>query len=143
MHIRNIYIYIYIYYEYAYTHTYTYTHIYIYTYTCINRYIYTYIHTYTFRYTYTYTPTLNTPHMLLQHLHYRKHAIASWVFTVKSNIEKAIKIPHKSNIMKKYFTHCIHCTINVMSLVILICNEKLLSSYPTKTNINERDFSQT
>ena len=89
---------------------------------------------------------MNTSHMLLQHLHYQpRHAIASWVFTVKTNIEKAIKIPYKSNIqgndiMEKSFTHC---TIDVMSLVILICNEKLLSSCPTKTNINKRDFSQT
>ena len=68
-----------------------------------------------------------------------------WVFTVKTNIEKAIKIPYKSNIQgnditEKSFTHC---TIDVMGLVILICNEKLLSSCPTKTNLNKRDFSQT
>ena len=74
-----------------------------------------------------------------------EYAIAGWVFKVKTNIEKAIKIPYKSNIqgndiMEKSFTHC---TIDVMSLVILICNEKLLSSCPTKTNINKRDFSQT
>ena len=60
------------------------------------------------------------------------------------NIEKAIKIPYKSNIqgnhMEKSFTHC---TIDVMSLVILICNEKLLSLCPTKTSINKRDFYQT
>ena len=68
-----------------------------------------------------------------------------WIFTVKTNIEKAIKIPYKSNIQgnditEKSFTHC---TIDVMCLVILICNEKLLSSRPTKTNLNKRDFSQT
>ena len=63
---------------------------------------------------------MNTSHMLLQHLHYQpRHAIASWVFTVKTNIEKAIKIPYKSNIqgnniMEKSFTHC---TVDVMSLV--------------------------
>ena len=89
---------------------------------------------------------MNTSHMLLQHLHYQpRHAIASWAFTVKTNIEKAIKIPYKSNIKEsdikeKSFTHC---TIDVMFLVILICNEKLLSSCSTKTNINQRNFSKT
>ena len=39
--------------------------------------------------------------------------------------------------MEKYFTHC---TIDIMSLVILICNEKLLSSCPTKINMNKRGF---
>ena len=63
----------------------------------------------------------------------------------KTNIEKAIKIPNKSNIqgndiMEKSFTHC---TIDVRLLVILICNEKLLLPCHTKTNINKRDFSQT
>ena len=77
-----------------------------------------------------------------------KHAIAGCVFTVKTNIEKAIQMPYnsiiqgicRSDIIEKSFTHC---TINVMSLVILICNKKLLSSCPTKTNINKRDISQT
>ena len=84
--------------------------------------------------------------MLLQHLHYQpRKCIVGWVFTVKTHVEKAIKIPYKINIkgidiMEKYFTQC---TIDVMSLVILICNEKLLSSGPTKSNINKRDFSQT
>ena len=36
-----------------------------------------------------------------------------------------------------------HGTIDVMSLVILICNEKLLSSCPTTINMNKRGFSQT
>ena len=44
----------------------------------------------------------------------------------------------RNDIMEKSFTHC---TIDVMSLVILICNEKLLSSCPTKTNMNKRGFS--
>ena len=42
--------------------------------------------------------------------------------------------------MGKSFT-C--CTIDVMSLVILICNEKLLSACPTNINLNKRNFSQT
>ena len=37
----------------------------------------------------------------------------------------------------------IHCTINVVSLVILIWNEKGLSSCATKINMNKRGFSQT
>ena len=41
--------------------------------------------------------------------------------------------------MEKSFTRR---TIAVMSLVILICNENLLSPCPTKTNINDKDFSQ-
>ena len=74
-----------------------------------------------------------------------EHAIAGWVFTVKTNIEKLSKYQKQYNIqrndiMEKSFTHC---TIDVMSLVILICNEKLLSSCPTKTNMNKRGFSQT
>ena len=40
-------------------------------------------------------------------------------------------------------TSFIHCTINVVSLVILICNEKGLSSCATKINMNKRGFSQT
>ena len=46
----------------------------------------------------------------------------------------------RNDIIEKSFTHC---TIDVMPLVILVCNEKLLSSWPTKTNINKRGFSQT
>ena len=42
--------------------------------------------------------------------------------------------------MENSFTHCI---IHVMPLVTLICNEKLLSSCPTKTIMNKRGFSQT
>ena len=42
--------------------------------------------------------------------------------------------------MEKSFTHC---TTDVMSLVILICNEKFLSSCHTKTNMNKRGFSKT
>ena len=34
-------------------------------------------------------------------------------------------------------------TIDVMSLVTLICKENLLSSYPTKINMNNKGFSQT
>ena len=37
----------------------------------------------------------------------------------------------------------IHCPTDVMSLVILICNEKILSSCPTKINMNKGSFSQT
>ena len=44
----------------------------------------------------------------------------------------------RNDIMEKYFTHC---TIDAMFLVILICNEKLLSSCPIKTNMNKRDFT--
>ena len=42
--------------------------------------------------------------------------------------------------MEKSFTHCF---IDVISLVILICNKKLLSSCPTKINMSKWDFSQT
>ena len=42
--------------------------------------------------------------------------------------------------METSFTHY---TIDVMSLVILICNEKLFSSCPTKIKMNKRGFSQT
>ena len=42
--------------------------------------------------------------------------------------------------MEESFTHC---TTDIMSLVLLICIEKLLSSCPTKTNMNIRGFSQT
>ena len=42
--------------------------------------------------------------------------------------------------MEKSFTDC---AIDVMSLVILRCNENLLSSCPTKINMNKRGFSQT
>ena len=45
----------------------------------------------------------------------------------------------RNYIMEKSFTHC---TIDVMSLVILIYNGKLLSACPTKTNMNKRGFSQ-
>ena len=76
------------------------------------------------------------------------HTHAGWVFTVKTNIEKAIQMPYnriiqgiyRSDIIEKSFTRC---TIDVMSLVILICNKKRLSSCLTKTNINKRCFSQT
>ena len=49
-------------------------------------------------------------------------------------------IIQRNDIMGKSFTHC---TIDVMTLVILICNEKLLLSCPTKINMNQRSFSQT
>ena len=45
----------------------------------------------------------------------------------------------RNDIMGESFTHS---TVDVMSVVILICNEKLLSC-PTKTNMNKRGFSQT
>ena len=40
----------------------------------------------------------------------------------------------RNDIMEKSFTRC---TVDVMSVVILICNEKLLSPCPTKTNIDK------
>ena len=43
-------------------------------------------------------------------------------------------------IMEKSFTHC---TIDVMSLVILICDEKLFSACPTNIIMNRRGFPQT
>ena len=46
----------------------------------------------------------------------------------------------QTNDMEKSFTHC---TIDVMSLVILISNERLFSPCPTKTNMIKRGFSQT
>ena len=42
--------------------------------------------------------------------------------------------------MENSFTHC---TIDLVTLVILICIEKLLSSYSTKINLNNGAFSQT
>ena len=50
-----------------------------------------------------------------------------------------------SNIQRNYIMEksVTHCTIDVMSLVILTYNEKLLSSCPTKINMNKRGFSQT
>ena len=70
-----------------------------------------------------------------------------------SNIQLPVKLILKSyqnsasnsniqgnDIMENSFTHCI---IHVMPLVTLICNEKLLSSCPTKTIMNKRGFSQT
>ena len=41
-------------------------------------------------------------------------------------------------IMEKTF---IHCTIAVVSLFILICDENLLSSCPIKINMNKKGFS--
>ena len=109
-------------------------------------YIHSHIHIYI--YIYITTNLEHTPHAALApplSTLNMQFAIAGWVFTVKTNIEKAIEISYKSNIQgndikEKSFTQC---TIDVMSLVILICDEKLLSSCPTKTNINKRDFSQT
>ena len=46
----------------------------------------------------------------------------------------------RNDIMEKSLTHC---TIDVMSLGILICNETFLLSCPTKTDMNKRGFSQT
>ena len=43
-------------------------------------------------------------------------------------------------IIEKLFTHC---AIDIVTFVILICNEKLLWSRPTKINMNKRNFSQT
>ena len=43
----------------------------------------------------------------------------------------------RNEIMEKPFTHC---TIDVVSL---ICNEKLISSCPIKTNMNKTGFSET
>ena len=39
--------------------------------------------------------------------------------------------------MEKSFTHC---TIDVVSIVIFICNEKLLSPCPTKANMTKEVF---
>ena len=46
----------------------------------------------------------------------------------------------RNDVMVKSFAQCI---IDVISLVILIFNEKLLSPCLTKININKRGFSQT
>ena len=71
--IYNIYIQIYMH---RYLHTFIYTiYIYIYIYIYIHTHIYTHIHIYTYRYI-----TFNS-----------EHAIAGWVFTVKTNIEKLSK----------------------------------------------------
>ena len=55
------------------------------------------------------------------------------MFTSNSNIQGF-------DLMEKSFTHC---TIDLMSLVILICNEKILSTCPTETDMNKRGYSQT
>ena len=122
-------------YTYTHTHSYIYIHTHIHIYIYIHKHIHIYIHSHIHIYIYITTNLEHTPHA----------APAPPLSTVKASIEKDIKIPYKRNIqgddiMEKSFTHC---TIDVMSLVILICNEKLLSSCPTKTNINKRDFSQT
>ena len=129
-----------------YMHTHTHTHIYIYLYIHIYTYTHTHIHIYIHIHIHIHNnqPWTHPICCSSTSIINPEHAIAGWVFTVKYNIEKVIKIPYKRNIrgndiMEKSFTHC---TIAVMSLVTLICNEKLLSPCPTIININKRDFSQ-
>ena len=67
------------------------------------QYIYIYIYIIYILYIYTFT---------LIHTHTHTHA--GWVFTVKTNIEKAIQMPYnsiiqgiyRSDIIEKSFTHC-------------------------------------
>ena len=106
--ITNNYIYILHIYIYRYIHT----HIRV----CIYIYIHTHIHIHMHNDQAWTHPTCCSSTCIAN----LEHAIAGWVlFTVKTNIEKAIKIPYKSNIqgnniMEKSFTHC---TVDVMSLV--------------------------
>ena len=118
-------------YTYAYTHTQTYTStspIYKHTQTHMDIYTYTYI-----------TTNANnpspTPNMQLLAGYLQLKLIFKSYQNDKSNSNI-----QRNVIMEKSFTHC---TIDVMSLVILICNEKTLSSCPTKTNMNKRGFSST
>ena len=97
-------------------------------------------------YTYTYITTnpkhtphtdpaspLPTPNMQLSAGYLQVKLILKSYQNAKSNSNI-----QRNDVMEKSFTHC---TIDVMSLVILICNEKLLSSCLTKTNMNKRGFS--
>ena len=127
----DIYIYICIY-----SHTHIHIHI-LYTHT---HHIYTYKQTHIHIYTNTYI-IINannpspTPNMQLLAGYLQLKLIFKSYQNAKSNSNI-----QRNDIMEKYFTHC---TIDVMPLVILICNEKLLSSCPIKTNMNKRGFSQT
>ena len=141
-------------YTHIYTHTYrvciyvcahTHTHIYIHTYIHIHRHIQTYksliyIHTQTHMHIYTYTYITTsannpspTPNMQLPAGYLQLKLIFKNYHYAKSNSNI-----QRNDIMEKSFAHF---TIDVMSLVILICNEKLLTSRPTKTNMNKRGFS--
>ena len=116
--------------KYAYTHTQTYIHIHV----TYNIHIQTHMHIYT--YTYITTNANNpspTPNMQLLAGYLQLKLTFKSYQNAKSNSNI-----QRNDIMEKSFTHC---TIDVMSLVILICNEKLLSSCPTKTNMNKRGFS--
>ena len=129
---------------------YLYIHIYINIHTHIRTYtqIYTYIDTYAHIYTYTYitanpehttytaaAPPSPTPNMQLPSGYLQLRLIFKSYQNAISNGNI-----QRNDIMKKCFTHC---TIDVMSLVILICNEKLLSSCPTESKMNKKSFSQS
>ena len=80
-------------------------------------------------------PPLPTPNMQLLAGYLQLKLILKSYQNAKSNSNI-----QRNGIIGKSFTHC---TTDVMSVVILICNEKLLSSCPTKTNMNKRGFSHT
>ena len=103
------------------THTYTHTHIYTYTYIIANP-----EHT---PYTAPAAPS-PTPNMQLPAGYLQLKLILKNYQNVKSNSNI-----QTNDIMEKSFTHC---TIDVISLVILICNKELLSSCPSKINMNKR-----
>ena len=122
-------------------HTYTYTN----TYTYIHRYIYihtTYIHTHTNTHAHIhihiYNPNANnpspTPNMQLLAGYLQLKLISKSHQNARSNSNI-----QRNDMMEKSLTHC---TVDVMSLATFICNENLLSSCPTKTNMNKRGFSQ-
>ena len=143
-------------YTHIHTHTHTYIYIYIHTYIYTYTYIYTHIHTHIYIHTqthmhiYTYThitanpkhtphtspaPPSPTTNMQLLVGYLQLKLILKNYQNAKSNSNT-----QRNDIMENSFTHC---TIDVMPVVILICNEKLLSSCSIKTNMYKRDFSQT
>ena len=114
-------------------HTYTYTHTHTHTNTHVH--IHTYITTNPKHTPHTApVPTSPTPNMqLLAGYLQLKLILKSYQNAkCKSNIQR-------NDITGKSFTHC---TVDVMSVVVQIYNEKLLSC-PTKTSIRKRGFSQT
>ena len=124
----------------AHMHAHIFIHIYIHICTCIHTYTYKHIYTYT----YITTNPKHTPHtapappsptpniqLLAGYLQLKL------IFKSYQNDKSNTNI--QRNDIEKSFTHC---TIDGMSLVILICNEKHLSSCPNETNMNKRGFSQ-
>ena len=103
------------------THIYIQTHIHIHIHICTyTAHTYIYTQTYIHIYTYTYKTTnannpLSTPNMQLLARYLQLKLIFKSYQNAKSNSNI-----QRNDVMEKSFTHC---TIDVMSLVILICNE--------------------